>query len=68
MPFGIGPTELFFVFLIVLVVFGAGRLPEIGRSMGRAITEFKRGVSDNDGHAASPAPPTENDRPGPTRT
>lgn len=54
MPFGIGPTELFFVLVIVLVVFGAGRLPEIGRSMGRAITEFKRGVTDTDERAAPP--------------
>ena len=68
MPFGIGPTELFFALLIVLIVFGASRLPEIGRSMGRAITEFKRGVSETDARAAPPAPPTESDAPGPPRT
>lgn len=65
MPFGIGPTELFFVLLIVLVVFGASRLPEIGRSMGRAITEFKRGVTDT--NEERPEPPAERDVPGQTR-
>ena len=65
MPFGIGPMELFFVLLIVLVVFGAGRLPEIGRSMGKAITEFKRGVTDSD---ASTTTVKEQDAPGQPRT
>jgi sec-independent protein translocase protein TatA len=40
--FGIGAPELFLIFLIVLLVFGAKRLPEIARSLGRATQEFKR--------------------------
>ena len=41
MPFGIGPTELIIVLVIVLIVFGVGRLPEIGGAMGKAIREFR---------------------------
>jgi len=41
MPFGIGPTELIIVLVIVLIIFGAGRLPEIGGAMGKAIREFR---------------------------
>ncbi|HEY7728488.1 MAG TPA: twin-arginine translocase TatA/TatE family subunit [Candidatus Eisenbacteria bacterium] len=42
--FNIGPQELFILFLIVLLVFGAKRIPEIGRSIGRGIQEFKKGM------------------------
>lgn len=42
--FNLGPQELFWLFLIVLFVFGAKRIPEIGRSIGKGITEFKRGM------------------------
>ena len=42
--FNIGPQELFFLFLIVLLVFGAKRIPEIGRSIGKGISEFKKGM------------------------
>ena len=41
MPFGIGPTELIIVLVIVLIIFGVGRLPEIGGAMGKAIREFR---------------------------
>ena len=44
--FNLGPQELFWLFLIVLFVFGAKRIPEIGRSIGKGITEFKRGMRD----------------------
>ena len=42
--FNLGPQELFWLFLIVLLVFGAKRIPEIGRSIGRGIQEFKKGM------------------------
>ena len=38
---GFGPGELVFIFLIVLLLFGAKRLPEIGSSLGKGIREFK---------------------------
>jgi sec-independent protein translocase protein TatA len=39
--FGIGPPELLVIFLIILVLFGAKRLPELARSLGKSINEFK---------------------------
>lgn len=44
MPFLTGPWEWFFIFLIVLMLFGVGKLPQLGRSVGTAISEFKAGV------------------------
>jgi sec-independent protein translocase protein TatA len=44
--FNIGPQELFILFLIVLLIFGAKRIPEIGRSIGKGIQEFKKGMRD----------------------
>ena len=44
MPFGIGITELLIVGVLALIVFGPKRLPEIGRSLGRGMREFKNSV------------------------
>jgi sec-independent protein translocase protein TatA len=46
--FGLGMPELIVLLVIVLVVFGAGRLPEIGTGVGRAIRGFKKGLSESD--------------------
>ena len=45
MPFRIGPTELIIVLVIVMIIFGVGRLPEVGRSLGKAIGEFRKSQS-----------------------
>lgn len=45
MPFGIGPLELIIILAIILLAFGARRLPEIGRSLGTGMREFKKGVT-----------------------
>jgi len=46
----IGPLEIAIVLIIVLIIFGPKRLPELGRSMGRGIREFKGSLSgDGDG-------------------
>ncbi|MGE0556055.1 MAG: twin-arginine translocase TatA/TatE family subunit [Gemmatimonadales bacterium] len=42
----IGFTEMMVLLLVVLLVFGARRLPEIGQSLGKGIREFKRSISD----------------------
>ena len=42
----LGLPELLVIFLVVLLVFGAGRLPEVGRSLGKAISEFKKGMQE----------------------
>lgn len=44
--FGIGIPELVILLVIILVIFGAGKLPEIGSGLGKAIRGFKKGVSD----------------------
>ena len=46
--FGLGTTELIVILVIVLVLFGAGKLPEIGSGLGKAIKNFKRSSSEND--------------------
>ncbi|MCY4398005.1 MAG: twin-arginine translocase TatA/TatE family subunit [Gemmatimonadetes bacterium] len=44
MPFGLGMGEAIMIFLVVLLLFGAKRLPEIGTSLGKGIREFKSSV------------------------
>jgi sec-independent protein translocase protein TatA len=46
--FGLGATELLIVLGIVVLLFGARRLPEIGAGLGKAIKNFKAGVSGKD--------------------
>jgi sec-independent protein translocase protein TatA len=49
MPGNIGPLEIGVVLIIVLIIFGPKRLPELGRSMGRGIREFRGSIGgDND--------------------
>ena len=49
MPFGIGWPELTIVLVIVLVLFGASRVPEVGGAIGKGIKEFRRAVTRDDG-------------------
>ncbi len=50
MPFGnLGFGEIMLILVVVLLLFGAKRLPEIGSSFGRGIREFKRSISDVNG-------------------
>ena len=44
--FGLGPWELLHIFLAVLLLFGAKRLPEIAQGMGKGIKEFRRAMKD----------------------
>jgi sec-independent protein translocase protein TatA len=46
--FGLGHWELIIILVIILIIFGAGKLPEIGSGMGKAIRNFKTGVSDSE--------------------
>ena len=45
MPFRVGPTELIIILVVVMIIFGVGRLPEIGGAMGKAIREFRSTIS-----------------------
>lgn len=49
MPFRLGPMELIIILVIVMVIFGVGRLPEIGGAMGKAIREFRKSQSKIEG-------------------
>jgi sec-independent protein translocase protein TatA len=44
--FGMGPTEMFLALVVVLLLFGAKRIPEIAGSFGKGIREFKKNMSD----------------------
>jgi sec-independent protein translocase protein TatA len=46
--FGIGMSELLIIMVIVLIIFGAGKLPEIGGALGKGIRNFKTGVTGNE--------------------
>ena len=48
MPFGIGIWEIAILLLVALLVFGPKRLPEMGRSLGRGMREFKDSISGKD--------------------
>ena len=55
MNFGnLGFTELLMILVIVLVLFGARRVPEIGASIGKGIREFKKNISDADREIREP--------------
>ena len=44
--FGLGSTELIIILVLVLIIFGAGKLPEIGAAMGKGIRNFKKGAEE----------------------
>ena len=46
--FGLGMTEIIIILVVVLVIFGAGKLPEIGEGLGKGIKSFKKAVSGED--------------------
>jgi sec-independent protein translocase protein TatA len=47
-PFGIGLPEVLIFLVVVLLLFGASRVPEVGRSMGKGMREFKDALSGKD--------------------
>jgi sec-independent protein translocase protein TatA len=69
MPSWIGVPELLILLLVILLVFGPKRLPEMGRSLGRGMREFKDSISGNKDHDEEArhelpaAPPTVEDHP-----
>ncbi len=46
MPFNLGAPELMVVLFIVLLIFGPGKLPDMGSALGKSIREFRRGVAE----------------------
>lgn len=52
--FGFGGTELLIILVLVLIVFGAGKLPQIGSSLGRSVRGFRQGIEDGKAIDVSP--------------
>ncbi|MBF8304291.1 MAG: twin-arginine translocation protein, TatA/E family subunit [Dehalococcoidia bacterium] len=48
MPFKLGVPELIIILLIILVIFGAAKLPQIGGALGKSIREFRKEASNKD--------------------
>lgn len=46
MPFNLGPFEIVLILVIILIVFGVGRLPEVGGAIGRGLREFRKAQSE----------------------
>ncbi len=46
LPFNIGIPELILILVIALIIFGPGKLPEVGRSLGKTIREFRKSSSE----------------------
>lgn len=63
----IGPLEILLVLVVILLIFGARRLPELGRSLGTGMREFKDSVTNKSGDDDADRPglskATEEDRP-----
>ena len=51
----LGPTELIIILLIVLLIFGGAKLPQLARSLGQAKHEFEKGASDGKKQDPEPA-------------
>ena len=52
--FGIGMPELIIILIIILIIFGAGKLPEIGSGIGKGIRNFKKATREKPDEIASP--------------
>jgi sec-independent protein translocase protein TatA len=52
--FGIGMPELIIILVIILIIFGAGKLPEIGAGMGKAIKSFKTATAEDEPKVKEP--------------
>ena len=48
MPFNLGPFEVIIILVIVFAIFGAGKLPQIGGALGKAVREFKSAQAEDE--------------------
>ena len=60
MPFRVGPWEIALVLVIILIVFGVGKLPQVGGAIGKGLRSFKKGQrgEDEDEEEEKPEPKT----------
>lgn len=50
MPFRLGPIEIILILVIIFIIFGAGRLPQLFELVGRGLRSFRRGKREDEGH------------------
>ena len=58
MPFRMGPWEIALILVIILIIFGVGKLPQVGGAIGKGFRAFKKGQAgeEEEEEAASPKP------------
>lgn len=56
MPMRVGPMELVIILVIALIIFGPGKLPEVGRAIGKGMRDFKEALSGGGAETASSQP------------
>ena len=61
---GLGPMELIVVLVIILIVFGAGKLPDIASGLGKGIRDFKKGMKDLEEEDGEPSTTDRNEKGG----
>lgn len=54
MPFKLGPLEIILVLVIILVLFGVGKLPQVGSALGKSLRAFKEGQTDEEKEEVKP--------------
>ena len=64
--FGLGSQELLVILVIVLILFGANRLPQLARSLGSSLKEFKKGIDEGQAKETSVRPPNAEREPSPS--
>ena len=61
--FGLGAQELLLILLVILLLFGAKRIPEIARGLGKGMSEFKKAMHDTQNELTKAEPPAEPQKP-----
>jgi sec-independent protein translocase protein TatA len=46
--FGLGTQEMIIILVLVLIIFGAGKLPQVGGALGKGLSNFKRGLKEGE--------------------